>query len=258
MVKTFYSKRDNGPISSKKDFYSESLTREEILKDLKIRRKRLGELIGFDGTKIIVPLQDTKLEKYDNGHYEDITERVSDILNDNPNYDLWDLDIPCDIMLVRSSLKGVVLSYPVADCPVVIVSAKDTLGIAHCSVVHIDRELPILLADAVSKVSGAKDRELSAYIGPCAGYNYVYETYPTWATNDDWKHFIEETKEGYRIDLKRAIKSQLMRRRVNGITTSTVADTITDPDFYSNYAYKHGDESKNGRFLTGAYFEKTR
>ena len=49
-----------------------------------------------------------------------------------------------------------------------------------------------------------------------------------------------------------------MRKRVNGITTSTVADTITDPNFYSNYAYKHGDESKNGRFLTGAYFEKTR
>jgi hypothetical protein len=29
-------------------------------------------------------------------------------------------------------------------------------------------------------------------------------------------------------------------------------------DFYSNYAYNHGDESKNGRFLTGACFEKVK
>jgi len=43
-----------------------------------------------------------------------------------------------------------------------------------------------------------------------------------------------------------------------GITDIRVSniDTITDSRFYSNYAYRHGHEDKNGRFLTGAYFCK--
>ena len=251
MINIFNSDRTNGPMSGKKDFYNEALTREEIIKDLKIRRKRLGELKGFDGTKILVPLTPAKVPFVS----EDVTENIRELLNQDPNYDLWNLDIKCDVMLIRSSLKGVVLAYPVADCPIVIVSARDTLGIAHCSSQMIDKELPVSLVDAVSKASGAKDSELNAYIGPCAGYSYVYETYPYWATHDDWKHFIDETKEGYRINLKKAVISQLMLRGVKGVTTSPI-DTISDPNFYSNYAYKHGDESKNGRFLVGAYFKE--
>ena len=61
MINIFNSDRTNGPMSGKKDFYNESLTREEIIKDLKIRRKRLGELKGFDGTKILVPLTPAKV-----------------------------------------------------------------------------------------------------------------------------------------------------------------------------------------------------
>lgn len=254
MVKTFYSDKTNGVMSGQKKFYSESLTKEAIIKDLKERREKLGELIGFDGTKILVPATPAQKPFIS----KDVTEEITELLHQDPNYDLWNLDIKCDVMLIRSSLKGVVLAYPVADCPLVVVSARDTLGIAHCSSKMIDGELPISLVDAVSKVSGAKDSELRAYIGPCAGYSYVYETYPEWATNDDWKYFIDDLAEGYRINLKGAIISQLMRRGVKGVTTSTVADTITDPRFYSNYGYVHGDESKNGRFLTGAYFEKVK
>ncbi|MBQ6283144.1 MAG: laccase domain-containing protein [Bacilli bacterium] len=251
MIKIFNSNISNGPMSGKKDFYSDTLSREEIIKDLKIRRQKLGKLKGFDGNRLIVPLV-TNRKPFT---YHDITEEVGDLLNEYPEYDLWDLDIPCDIMIVRSNLKGVVLSYPVADCPVVVVSSKDTIGIAHCSSEMIDKELPISLVDAVSKVSKAKDSELSAYIGPCAGYNYVYETYPRWATNPEWNYFIEETDKGYRIDIRRAVMSQLMKRNIKFVTTSTI-DTISDPSFYSNYAYKHGDESKKGRFLVGAYFDK--
>lgn len=250
MIKTFYSNISNGPMSGKKDFYSDTLSREEIIKDLKERRKKLGELKGFNGSRILVPYATKKVPF----KYEDVTDTVSELLNMYEELDLWNLDIECDIMLIRSSLKGVVLSYPVADCPVVVVSSKDILGIAHCSSEMIDKELPTSLVDAVSNVSGAKDSELSAYIGPCAGYNYVYETYPKWATNEDWKYFVSEEAEGYRIDLRKAVISQLKERGVKNIKTSTI-DTITNPNFYSNYAYKHGNESKNGRFLTGAYFD---
>jgi len=231
------------------------MSKDEIDVDLLLRRIELEEEYGIEGTKIIVPSQDITLQRHSAGAYEDVTERVSDLLSKDDFCDLWSLDIPCDIMLINSKLTDVALAYPVADCPVVMVRAKDTLAIAHCSSIHIDRELPIQLVDALCKVSGANDGEISAYIGPCASTKYVYETYPAWAKNEDWKHFITETSEGYNINLRRAIMSQLMRRGVKNVTTSPV-DTITNSDYYSNYAYKHGDESKNGRFLTGTYFEE--
>lgn len=252
MIKTFYSEVSNGIMSSKKDFYP-NMSKEEIIKELKKRRIELGKLKGFSGKKMIVPSQDIELKKHNNGQYEDVTERVMDILSDNPYYDLWNLDIPCDIMLIRSNLKGVVLTYPSADCPVVIASSNDTIALAHTSAVHIDRNLPNLLIDSLRKVSNCKDDEIKAYVGPCAGESYIYETYPSWAKNDDWKYFITETTEGYKIDLKKAVYKELKDSGVKDITISSV-DTIIDSRFYSNYAYKHGFEEKNGRFLTGAYF----
>lgn len=250
MIKTFYSDISNGCMSEKREFYSESMSTNDIIEDLKKRRERLGQLKGFDGNKILIPVPMNNRPFT----YRDVTEQVTDILSTEPDIDLWDIDIPCDIMIIRSTLKGVILSYPVADCPVVVVSSKDTLGIAYCRVDLVDKKLPISLVDAVSKVSKAKDSELSAYIGPCAGYNYIYESYPYWATSSDWKHFITDEYSGYRIDLKRAIMSQLMRRRVGNVTTSTI-DTISDPNFYSDYASIHGAKTKKGKFLTGAYFD---
>ena len=253
MINTFYSDKSNGCMSAKREFYSDSKDISDIISELKERRIKLGELKGFDGSKIIVPEPTEKIPFT----YRDVTEEIQSLISDYPNFDLWDIDIPCDIMLIRSNLKGVVLSYPVADCPVVVVNSKDTLGIAHCSGKMIDKELPKALVDAVRKVSDAKASELTGYIGPCAGYDYVYETFPYWATNDDWKYFISDEYEGYRIDLRKAVMSQLMRSGVNHVLTSTI-DTISDPNFYSNYAFKHGDKSKNGRFLTGAYFAKSK
>ena len=247
----FYSEKCDGPMSGIKSFYREGITRQEMIEDLKFRRKLLGQKYGFDGTKLIVPYQNLSLHK--EGYCEDVTEMVSDILNDNPNFDLWDLDIPCDIMLIRSSLKGVVLSYPAADCPIVIVGTKDTVALAHCSSVCVDRELPMQIVDAVSKVGCANEKDMFAYVGPCAGEAYIYREYPNWAKNENWKYFIEDSSEGYKIDLKGAVKSQLTRMGLSNIYVSPI-DTITDDRFYSNHAYMQGQSEKNGRFLTGVYF----
>lgn len=254
-LKKFNTTRNDGPMSLKKDFYPANVSEEDIAIDLVLRRMEIEEKYGIDGTRIIVPSQDITLKRHKMGHYEDVTEMVSDILSEDPFCDLWKLDIPCDIMLIKSNVENVALAYPVADCPVVILRARQTLAIAHCSAVHIDRYLPMQMVDAITKVSKAKDCEIEAYVGPCAGKSYIYETYPDWANNDDWEHFITETCEGYSINLRKTILSQLMRRGVSNVTTSTV-DTITDTNYYSNYAYKHGEEEKNGRFLSGAYFEK--
>ena len=112
-----------------------------------------------------------------------------------------------------------------------------------------------MTVDAILEVSKKRDKDIHAYIGPCAGSAYIYEEYPSWAKNDNWKYFIEDTNEGYKIDLKGAVISQLQERGIADIKVSSI-DTITDNRFYSNYAYKHGNKSKNGRFLTGSYFTK--
>lgn len=254
MLKTFYSERSNGPMSGGKAYYDPSMSREEIIKDLRERRQKLGELKGFSGKRILVPLQDVKLEKYSNGHCEDVTERMQDTLNENPDYDLWNFDIPCDVMYINSSLKGVALAYPVADCPVVIASTRKAMALGHCSVVHIDRMLPKYIVEALRSKTNCADGAINVYVGPCAGDSYVYETYPNWAKDPIWEQFVTDTGNGFRIDLKGAIRKELDDINVSNVTMSSL-DTITDPRFYSNYAFNHGDPTKNGRFLTGAYFD---
>ena len=135
----FNSEVKNGPMSGNSKLY-ENKSKEEIISDLLKRRKELGKEKGFDGTKIIVPYQN--LNKHESGHVEDVTEFVSDTLVDNQNADLWDYDIPCDIMLIRSNLNGIALAYPVADCPVVIAETSDAIALAHCGAKEIDRLLP--------------------------------------------------------------------------------------------------------------------
>ena len=249
-IKVFNSTKIDGPMSSNKTFYKKEMSREEIIKDLRKRRIELGKKIGCDGTKMIVPHQNLSL--HNEGHYEDVTERVIDLLFENPSYDLWDLDIPCDIMLIKSNLRGVAISYPVADCPVIILKTNDTIALSHSGAICIDRLLPMQMVEVIKSVSNG---EINAYIGPCGGDSYIYEEYPIWAKHDSWKYFIEDTQEGYKINLKDAVKYQLETMGIEDIRISPI-DTIIDERFYSNYAYKHGNDSKNGRFLVGAYFPK--
>ena len=112
MVYTFNSDMSDGVMSGMKTLYKDksiSEIKEELLK----RRRILGEKIGIAGTKIIVPYQD--LTKHKSGHYEDMTDSIEYIMSENKDVDLWNFDVPCDIMLIRSKLEGVALAYPVAD-----------------------------------------------------------------------------------------------------------------------------------------------
>jgi len=252
-MEKFISTREFGPMSGGKAFYDESMSKEEIEKDLLERRKKLGNYYGFDGTKILVPYQNPSL--YESGHYEDVTEQISDKLNEDAEFDLWNLDIPCDVMLIRSNLTGVVLAYPVADCPVVIASTKDIIALAHCGAKEINRMVPLSVIDAVRNITDAKSSDIDVYVGPCANEkSYIYETYPNWATESFWNKYIKETANGYHIDMRSAVLKQLIDTGVHRVHMN-MEDTITSPEYYSHYAKCHGQEDKNGRFLVGAFHE---
>ena len=125
-----------------------------------------------------------------------------------------------------------------------------------------DKLLPVSIVDALNKSYKSKDEDIIVYIGPGADKkSYIYETYPSKNTNTKlWEKRIIENPEGmFNIDLKGAIKDQLIQRNIKeeNIAISPI-DTITHPDYFSNYAEKHGNEEKAGRNFTGATFNKRR
>ena len=253
MVYTFNSDMSDGVMSGMKTLYKDksiSEIKEELLKS----RRILGEKIGIDGTKIIVPYQD--LTKHKSGHYEDMTDSIEYIMSENKDVDLWNFDVPCDIMLIRSRLEGVALAYPVADCPVIVASTNNVLALAHCGLREINRYLPSMVIDAVRSVS-KNNEEVKVSVSPCASSKtYIYEKYP-YFLGDAYKNAIKEEKDGYHINMKYAIMVQLIDNKVLDVRFSK-KDTISDNTLYSNYAYRHGHEEKQGRFLSGAYFKKYR
>lgn len=255
MIKTFNTTKENGPMSERMKYYDKSLTRLEVEKDLLKRRIELGEKLGFDGTKIIIPRPSCDLYKY--GYVKDVTKDIEEIVHDDPTYDLWNVDYLCDIMLIRSNLEGIVLGSLTSDCPVLVASVKDTFGIANCTAKDIDKELPVKLIDAIQKSTNAKTSEIEVYVGPSAGRNYEYINYPNWAKNSIWKNTIEKSEEGYKIDLKKTIMIELLNRGIKMITMSNV-DTISDPAYYSHYATINGIEEKRGRILVGAFKQKSK
>ena len=245
----FQSNIMNGPMSNQSKFYPDGMTKEEIWDDVYRRRMELGGEYGFDGRKIMVPLQNGK---YQSGKYI--------VLNDESvvyqDRDLWEVDLECDIMVIKKGLPGVMMAYPCADCPVIIMKDKKsgTLAFAHCNAAAIDNMLPISLADSLLSVSGASDSDIMVYVGPSAGAEtYYYDKYPSWAINDKiWKYCIKEKDGLYYIDLRKAILMELELRRIeaSNIEISNV-DTITSLCYYSNHAAYHGDMRKNGRMLVG-------
>ncbi len=248
----------NGPISTRKDFYPEGMSSDEIKKDLYERRMKLGQEYGFDGRKMMIPVQKSLKErcKYPDGKYV--------VLNDCPevyrdDVDLWDYDYDTDIMVMKQGLDGVMMGYPSADCPVIIMQDRKTktLAFAHCSADCIDRELPMMIADSLNQVSNTKDEDILVYVGPMASSkNYAYNNYPKWATNDKiWKYCIKEKNGLFYIDLRRAIIMELALRNIQyGNVEISNIDTITDPAYYSNHATYQGAVNKNGRILVGALF----
>lgn len=248
MLKIFNTTKQDGTMSFMKKYYPKDMTKEDIEKELLKRRIKIGIKNGFDGTKIIVPSLNNNLFSY--GYIEDVTEELEERLEDNPYLDLWNLDIPCDIMIIRSSMKKIALAHLSDDWPVLIANAKDAFAIARCTAKDIDNDLPAMVVEALKQTTDAKSSEIEAYIGPSMGIS----NYPNWAHNKVWDNAIIEKDKKYLVSLKKAIMIELMNNEIKSVIASPV-DTITNPDYYSNYAYNNGVEDKDGKFLVGAFYE---
>lgn len=269
----FFTSVVDGNMNTAARFYKEGMTKEEIRADFDARRLKMGRKNGFYGKKILTPTQkfrpvldgktpeekqiliDKYQSKYQDGHYVRITREMIE-----PYEDLYDLDIPADILVIDDTLPEVVLAYPVADCPVVIAEDKKNkvVAMAHCGGEYIDRDLPGQIVDSLYLELNSKPEDVHVYIGPHAQkQSFIYDRIPRFVENEKvWSGCLEEVNGVIHVDMKNAILRQLVYR---GVSLSNVCcseiDTITNPLFYSNSAARF-DDKKAGRFYTGCFYKK--
>lgn len=259
-LKIIYSKREDNIMSSDEIFHP-TLTeqeRENLFEENKIKfliKNNLKE------AKIIIPIQKTIYEKqdetfnYKDGSYEVLTkENIKEYFQGEKHFHT-------DFLIMDKTIKNIFVCDKVADCPMLILVAikkePQMLAIAHCGGEYINRFLPKQMIKALVKESGISPSKIKAYITPCiAKTSYKYDKYPPFATNKTaWKNSIIKEKDNYYIDLREAIKNQLIEEGIkNENINISPLDTKENKEFYSHCAYKNGDISKNGRFLAGAIF----
>lgn len=260
-IKLFNSTRYDGPMTGQSKFYPEYMSREEIIQDLLERRQRLGELCGFDGKRLFVLSQDSKFEKHTPGQLVDLTEDLSEILEKDPEKDLWSVDRYGDIAYIGEEGPAVVLAYPVADCSVLrFFTREGAIGLSHCGAAEIDRGLPEIALDAFMTKTASHYRDLGLDIGAFAkSPNFIYDKDPSWIKNPKrWDGCVnyDNNRRVYIIDQEKALKRQLYNAGYLGYFYISPEDTVTNPNYYSNcatYNPINPDSKKAGRHLIGLF-----
>lgn len=267
----FYTTIEQGNMNTNKTFYPEGMTKEEIKKNFTERRIKLGRDLGFNGLKILTAIQksrpvltgktdeerkmlmDKYNSKYQDGHYVRVTEDMVESYED-----LYDLDIYSDILMMDSSIEGVALAHPVADCPVVFAydNRKNVISMAHCGGEYIDRELPGQIIDSLREEFDSNPQDISVYVGPHAHEeSFTYDCFPKFIENESlWEGCLTEVNGLIHINMSKAILKQLAQRGVSlDSTYVSVLDTITNPNLFSNNRARF-DQEKAGRFYTGCFY----
>lgn len=253
-IKIFESGIEEGIMSRNKKFYKDGTSEEEINKLFLEVRKKIGNKYGFDGKKMFQALQKTEINKidYPDGKYHVINEE------DINREDLWYVEIPTDILILKEKYKNIVVGNQMADCPILIVEdrKKGVTALSHCGAPYINRKLPYQTAEALIKEFNSNPEDLYAYIGSNSKKeSYIYDRYPAWATNEDvWNGYITEENKDFHIDMEGAMLKQIRALGIKNIEISKI-DTVTDDRYYSHSAFSKGNISKKGQNFVGFFYK---
>ncbi len=207
---------------------------------------------AFDPYKFYIPKQDGK------GKAVELTRDMVEAYEDG-----WDLDIEADILITTDKVPGVVVGFPVADCPVVVASdlKNGVTATAHCSAAMIDNYLPKMTIESLQSMYNSKKEDIFIYIGAHAGKDWPYDRYPDFASESFWKK-TEAVKQvsanDFRINMDNALLYQLHPEEYETYIINT-DNTRTNPNYYSHSVYTNeGIKEKYGRHFEGAYYQKTK
>lgn len=244
-----------GCMNTKASCYKEGMSGKERQAELLEHRKiaAIDNKYAFDPYKFYMPSQDGE------GKAVELTEEMVEAYKDG-----WDLDIKGDILIVTNKTPGVVAGFPVADCPVVIASdlKNGVTATAHCSAAMIDKYLPIRTIEALQSKYDSKKEDIYVHIGAHASSDWTYDRRPDFMTESFWDRTgaLRQVKDDeYKIDLDKALLYQLNPLEYESFIINT-ADTLTDPNYYSNSVYNNDNrrKEKDGRHFEGAYYQKVK
>ena len=196
-IKIFEANKKDGIMSRNKIFYDENFTQDDINEIFKETRIKLGEKHGFNGLRMIQASQKTETNnvKYPDGKYISIKDKI--LTTD----DYWYLNLEADILMINNKYKGIVIGNMCADCPIVIAEdrKKGVTALAHCGAAYIDRNLPYQIIESLKKEYSSNSEDIYVYISSGAKKeNFIYDTYPHWAKNDDvWIGCIDKKDNKY-------------------------------------------------------------
>jgi len=251
----FEAKREDGIFSINKKFYPKGTLKKERVESFHQDRLRLGKKIGIDGNHIFRAYQKGEYKPdvdYEDGKYILIKEE------NMRKKDYFTEVLPADILILSEQYKEIAIANPSADCPILICEDRKQgyTALAHCGGKHINRCLPKDTIKAMIEGCNSNPENIYVYISSCVKKeSYVYDKYPTWATNKKvWKNSIEKKEKNYYIDLIGAIQEQLQEIGIIHLEISPV-NTATNSEYYSHSAAYTGDKSKLGQNFIGFYYK---
>ena len=183
-IEIFETGIKDGIMSKNKKFYKENLTQEEINKIFLETRLKFAKKYNLNGLHIFQALQKTQLNKlnYPDGKYIVISEE------NMTKEDYWSEELPADILIISNKYKNIIVGNQMSDCPILIAEDRrlGVTALAHCGASYINRNLPIQTIMALENEYHSNLNDIYVYIGSCIKTeSYVYDSYPSWATNKD-------------------------------------------------------------------------
>ena len=210
------------------------------------RRIILGNQLDFNGKLMFMADQKTN-----DGSYKIVDE---ELMPNNPN---GGADIKEDILVIGQDMTGVAIGYPVADCPVLVVTdvLKGVTAFSHCSAAMVDMKLPKLTVDVLGYAYNCKLSSIYAYITASVGPNWTYDSWPKWALDSNvWQDCIIQKEDLFYIDIKKVMIKQLNEISITGYLMNN-DDIITDPRYFSNSVSSKWDEDKKDLRFAGVFYK---
>ena len=248
----FNSSIKDGQMNTAASFYTEGMSVEARREIMNLNKERLVEKFGLTYKNIFIPIQKNNKTpyKYQDGASYTLT---SDDVN---NYDdLFNYDVYTDIVKLTPETRNVAIAFPAADCAVIkaVNTKTNEVVLSHCGGEYIDRYLPMQTIDAL----GGDEKDIKVYVSPFA-YTLTYQDSSklVWANNprvwNGCKEYVTvNNSEALRVDVYKALRKQLIARRIRKENLYMSEYNITESDlFYSNHK-SYEDKKYAGRNLFG-------
>lgn len=251
-VVDFNSCIKNGQMNNSPSFYPEDMSKNDRIILMRLHKQSLMRKIGLDYRNIFIPIQKSNktADKYEDGKSYTLTQE--DI---NKYDDLYDYDVYTDIVKLTPETRNVAIAYPAADCAVIkaVNTKTNNVVLSHCGGEYIDRYLPMQTIDAL----GGNEKDIKVYVSPFA-YTLAYqdESKLVWANNPkvwngckEYQH-INGNKQLV-IDLYKALKKQLIARKISEENLYISKNNITESDMFYSNSKSYQDKKYAGRNLFG-------